>query len=302
MTVLSAGAFSGLPALVLLDLSNNSLEALPAGVFSELPTLRFLYLGNNSLTALPGGVFSGLTDLQLLLLDGNPGSESFRPIANAGPDQTAVAAQVVTLTATASDADPWGDNVAMAWRRTDNSGSSLNLMGAETASLSFVMPAGVAGLEFELRVTGRGGDHLVDTDSLRVRHPDAVVTLTGAEAAATTTNIVEDSINLVYTYSAADLHGRVLAGNIKVAAAVDGVAVTPAIYVDEAGGMGEITIVLKRESYPAPGSHSLAVTLSLSAAADGFCLGRDQFDHHAVQLFHPLNCRRRGWHLPVRDA
>ena len=30
-----------------------------------------------------------------------------------------------------------------------------------------------------------------------------------------TTDIVEDSINLVYTYSAADLHGRVLAGKIK---------------------------------------------------------------------------------------
>ena len=64
-----------------------------------------------------------------------------------------------------------------------------------------------------------------------------------------------------------------MAGKIEVTAAVDGVALTPAIYVDETRGRGEITVVLKRESYPAPGSHSLAVTLSLSAAADGFVLG-----------------------------
>ena len=35
----------------------------------------------------------------------------------------------------------------------------------------------------------------------------------------------------------------------------------------------EITVVLRRESYPAPSSHLLAVTLSLSAAAKGFVLG-----------------------------
>ena len=49
----------------------------------------------------------------------------------------------------------------------------------------------------------------------RVRDPDTVVTtLTGPEPVATA-DIVEDSINLVYTYSAADLHGRVLAGKLK---------------------------------------------------------------------------------------
>ena len=301
LTELPMGIFAGLPALALLNLNNNSLEALPAGVFSELPTLRYLYLGDNSLTALPADVFADLTALEglnlannrlaalpasafsglpalvLLLLDGNPGSESFRPIADAGADQTAGADQVVTLTATASDVDPWGDNVRYVWRRTDNSGSDLTLMDAETASLSFVMPAGATGLEFELRVTGRGANgvvnYFVDTDSLKVRHPDAVVTLTGPEPAATTTNIVEDSINLVYTYSAADLHGRILTGSIEVAAAVDGAAVSPAIYVDETGGMGEITVVLRREAYPNPDGHSLTVTLSLSAAAAGFVLG-----------------------------
>ena len=277
IVTLQEGDFAGLTNLSQLLLSNNSLEALPAGVFSGLPALLFLNLNDNSLEALPAGVFSGLPALRFLYLDGNPGSEGFRPIADAGADQTAVAAQVVILTATASGDDPWGNNVRYVWTRTDNSGSELTLMDAETASPSFVMPAGATGLEFELRVTGRGGDHFVGADSLKVRHPDAVVTLAGPEPAATTTNVVEDSINLVYTYtySAADLHGRVLvlAGNIEVTAAVDGVAVTPDINIDEARGQGEITVVLRRQEYPGPIGHLLAVTLSLSAGAEGFVLG-----------------------------
>ena len=290
---LQEGDFSGFTALSFLSLEDNSLEALPAGVFSELPSLRLLNLNDNSLmalpggvfsglallvlrldgnslTALPGGVFSGLTGLSTLELGGNSGSEGFRPIANAGADQTAGAGQAVTLMATASDDDPWGDNVSYVWTRTDNSGSDLTLMNAETASPSFVMPEGATGLEFELSVTGRGGTRFVGTDSLKVRHPDSVVTLTGPEPAATT-DIGGDSINLVYTYSAADLHGRVLAGKIEVAAAVDGDAIIPTININ--GARGSITVVLRREEYPGPIGHLLAVTLSLSAAADGFVLG-----------------------------
>ena len=79
------------------------------------------------------------------------------------------------MTATAGEDDPWGDNVRYVWTRTDNSGVSLTLMDAETASPSFVMPAGATGLEFELRVTGRGShhdaEHFVGADSLEVRHP-----------------------------------------------------------------------------------------------------------------------------------
>ena len=192
LTALPEDVFAGLTALKYLYLHKNNLMELSADVFSGLPSLQVLRLHNNSLTALPGGVFSGLPALNLLSLNGNPGIEGFRPIANAGADQTAGAGQVVTLMATASDADPWGDNVSYAWTQTDNSGNVLPLMGADTASPSFVMPAGaivmsagVAGLEFELRVTGRGGDHFVGTDSLKIRH-SVVVTLTGPEPAATT--------------------------------------------------------------------------------------------------------------------
>ena len=302
IVTLQEGDFAGLTNVSQLLLSNNSLEALPAGVFSGLPALLFLNLNNNSLEALPAGVFSGLTALDFLLLDGNPGSEGFRPIADAGADQTAGAAQVVTLTATASGDDPWGDNVRYVWTRTDNSGSELTLMDAETASPSFVMPAGATGLEFELRVTGRGGDHFVGTDSLKVRHPDAVVTLTGPVLAATTTNVVEESISLVYTYSAVDLHGRVLAGNLEVTAAVDGVAIIPDINIDEASGQGEITVVLRRQEYPGPIGHLLAVTLSLSAAAEGFVLGEPNSITTPFSFFSsvdPSVCARTE---QVRDA
>ena len=305
IVALQEGDFAGLTNLSQIVLSNNRLAALPAGVFSGLPALLFLNLNNNSLEALPAGVFSGLPALRFLYLDGNPGNEGFRPIADAGADQTAAAAQVVILTATASGDDPWGDNVRYLWTRTDNSGSELTLMDAETASPSFVMPAGATGLEFELRVTGRGGDNFVGTDSLKVRHPDpnaVVVTLTGPEPAATTTNIVEDSINLVYTYSAADLHGRVLAGNIEVTAAVDGVAITPDINIDEASGQGEITVVLRRQEYPGPIGHLLAVTLSLSAAAEGFVLGEPSSMTTTFSFFSsvdPSVCARTE---QVRDA
>ena len=96
------------------------------------------------------------------------------------------------------------------------------------------------------------------------------MTLSGPVPAATT-DIAESAINLVYTYIANELHGRVLTGSIEVAAAIDGFAVTPAVDVDEVQGRGKITVVLRRQAYPYPGEHELAVTLS--AAAEGFVLG-----------------------------
>ena len=100
---------------------------------------------------------------------------------------------------------------------------------------------------------------------------DTVVTLSGPVPVGAT-GISTEELSLVYSYSADDLHGRVLTGSIEVAAAIDGVAITPSIEVDEAQGRGEITVILQRLEYPEPGEHELAVTLSLSAAAEGFVL------------------------------
>ena len=90
---------------------------------------------------------------------------------------------------------------------------------------------------------------------------------------ADATAIAGDELSLVYSYSADDLRGRTLMGNVDVVASVDGVAITPTVgYVD--GVIGEITIILSRAEYPEPDEHELAVTLSLSATATGFALGK----------------------------
>ncbi len=271
LEVLPAGLFNGLFNLKILHLWDNLLAALPASVFSDLAELDSLYLQRNSLRGLPAGVFSDLSNLNLVLLDNNPGSEGFLPVANAGVDQVAEVGQTVTLRAIVSDTDPWGDNVTYVWALTESSGNAVELVGADSASPSFAMPADAAELEFELTVTGRGGDRYTDSDTVMVRLliPDTVVTLSGP-APMDATNIVGDDLSLVYSYSAAELRGRVLSGSIGVTAAVDGIMITPASHsVDGAGG--EITVVLRREAYPAPDEHELVV--GLSALTAGFALG-----------------------------
>ena len=172
---LPPGIFNGLSALHGLHLYDNSLTALPAGLFSDLRELELLNLSGNSLTALPTGLFSDLRALRILFLQGNPGSEDFLPIADAGAGQVVEAGQIVTLTATASDTDPWGDNVRYAWAQIDNGGDLVTLKDAHTARPSFVMPAGATALEFELTVTGLGGAGYADTDSVTVLDPSVVV-------------------------------------------------------------------------------------------------------------------------------
>ena len=268
---LPASIFDGLAALRTLQLNNNNLAALPAGVFDDPYRLQFLHLESNRLTALPAGIFSGTRNLVGLHLQDNPGGEGFLPIASAGADQVVEAGQIAILTATVSDTDPWGDNVSYAWAQIDNGGDLVTLRDADTALPSFVMPAGATALEFKLTVTGRGGARYADTDSVTVRLPATVVTLAGPMhdlLPAGATAIVGNGLRLIYSYSADDLRGRVLTGSIEVAASIDGAAITHDIRID--GVRGEITVVLRRQAYPDPGEHELAVTLS--AAAEGFVL------------------------------
>ena len=152
--------------------------------------------------------------------------------------------------------------------------------------------------EHELAVTlslsaADAGFVLAEPSSIRTRFsfgvlvvPDTVVTLSGP-VPADATGISGNELSLVYSYSADDLHGRVLTGSIEVAATIDGLAITPAIEVDEDEGRGRITVVLRRRAYPDAGEHELAVTLSLSAADAGFVLGepssiRTQFSFEAL--------------------
>ena len=155
------------------------------------------------------------------------------------------------------------------WRQLE--GPSVTLSDANARETTFTAPAASTLLVFELTATDSGGRQYTDRISLAVTAvavPDTVVILSGPEPADATA-IVGNELSLVYSYSADDLRGRVLAGNIEVAAAVDDVPVVPDTRVDEAGG--EITVVLLRQKYPYPGEHELVV--SLSAAAEGFVLG-----------------------------
>ena len=168
LTAVPEGLFAGLTELETLSLHDNSLTAVPEGLFAGLAELETLSLQDNDLMTLPAGVFSDLRSLRTLDLSGNPGSSAFLPIADAGAGQAVEAGQVLILRALASDTDPWGDNVAHSWVQTDNSGVRVELTGVDTATLSFVAPASVVELEFELRVTGRGGRQYMSTDTVVV--------------------------------------------------------------------------------------------------------------------------------------
>ncbi len=79
------------------------------------------------------------------------------PVANAGPTQTVIAGQTVTLDASQSS-DPEETPLTFSWRQT--AGPSVPLSDATAVRPTFVAPAigeGSAALAFELRVTDAGG-------------------------------------------------------------------------------------------------------------------------------------------------
>ena len=157
------------------------------------------------------------------------------------------------------------------WSWWQLAGPEVALSNANARETTFTAPATSTLLVFELTATDSGGRKYTDSISLAVTAvavPDTVVTLSGP-VPTDATDIVDDELSLVYSYSADDLHGRVLTGSIEVAAAVDGVPVAHDSRVDGAGG--EITVVLRRQTYPDPDEHELVVTLS--AAAESFALG-----------------------------
>ena len=118
ISVLAAGDFAGLTALIELYLNNNELETLPEDVFAGLTRLKVLTLYYNELTTLPDGVFGPLTSLNFLYLGDNPRAP-FAPTAVALPDAgtVLVAGGTVTLDGSGSGG-PWGTNVTYRWALT----------------------------------------------------------------------------------------------------------------------------------------------------------------------------------------
>jgi hypothetical protein len=68
---IEAGAFSGLPNLTTLLLSDNSLSSIEAGTLNGLTKLRELPLHSNQLSSIKAGTFNGLINLTELSLNDN---------------------------------------------------------------------------------------------------------------------------------------------------------------------------------------------------------------------------------------
>ena len=153
LTMLPAGIFDNNTALEVLGLAGNDLATLPAGIFDNLTALKELGLRWNELTTLPESIFAELMALRALTLDRNPG-EPFRPVANAGSEQTVSSGTTVSLSGAATG--PWGNNVAWQWVQVDGATSNtvvtdgVTLTGATDATASFTAPPRTTTLHFKL--------------------------------------------------------------------------------------------------------------------------------------------------------
>ena len=180
LTELPAGLFAELDRLEVLQLVENRLRAFPAAALADVAgTLQWLILRsndiasidagaldgmtellrlelqNNALASLPDDLLRPLTKLEIVELYGNPGFNGFAPVVEAIPEQSfgrGQWGQRVDLEAVLG-ASPWGDNVIWSWPQT---GSSVTLNDADTATPWFTAPAVDADTRFTFTATATG--------------------------------------------------------------------------------------------------------------------------------------------------
>ena len=181
---LPAGSFDRLGRLEYLNLEANKLETLPPGIFDRLGRMDELSLHGNELTALRDGVFGKLTSVRFLDVEGNPGYDTFVPVADAGGDLQAEPGAAVTLAGNATG--PWDANVLWSWEQVDSGGNALmqstvTLTGADTPAPSFSAPDAPATLHFKVTVTARGTiyDPDIDRDVEPITGTDTVTVRVG---------------------------------------------------------------------------------------------------------------------------
>ena len=183
LTELPAGLFAELDRLEVLQLVENRLRAFPAAALADVAgTLQWLILRsndiasidagaldgmtellrlelqNNALASLPDDLLRPLTKLEIVELYGNPGFNGFAPVVEAIPEQSfgrGQWGQRVDLEAVLG-ASPWGDNVIWTWPQT---GSSVTLNDADTATPWFTAPTVDADTTFNLQGDGDGPGH-----------------------------------------------------------------------------------------------------------------------------------------------
>ena len=185
LTSLPTRLFEGLNGIQTLNLGHNQLTSLPTRLFEELETLQRIMLESNQLTSLakdtfagtpnlididlrvnrlgagglPDGIFEPLTKLLAVRLQGNPGTKSFKPMADAGEGRTVSAGETVTLSGTSTG--PWGSNVTYAWRQLSATGepvSTVELSATDVAEPTFNVPVldEETTVKLELKLRGRG--------------------------------------------------------------------------------------------------------------------------------------------------
>ncbi len=105
---LRPGDFAGLGRLSIVFRTSNALSTLPAGVFDGLDGITLLNLTDNAPAqgGLEDGVFEPLRGLDTLALGQNPGSTSFRPLADTGADLALGAGETGTLGAPGTGGGP----------------------------------------------------------------------------------------------------------------------------------------------------------------------------------------------------
>ncbi len=186
LSSLPAGIFDSLGSLTTLNLENNELSSLPAGIFNNLDSLATLILRDNQLSSLPAGIFERLTSLETIDLSDNPGTDSFKPSANAGSDRTTTVGEVVRLDATATDGGPFGSNLSFAWLQDGSDSTTVTLTGAATATPTFTVPADTPdGTVFQFDLTVVGGNKfetLNDSSRQRLTDSDSVAVTAIARA------------------------------------------------------------------------------------------------------------------------
>jgi hypothetical protein len=107
------------------------------------------------------------------------GQANRAPAANAGGDQNAI--ELTTVNLSGSGTDPDNDTLTFAW--TQSAGTNVTLSSPNAALANFTAPDVTVGvpdiLTFQLTVTDPSGLSSVDSVSITVQEPAAVVTISG---------------------------------------------------------------------------------------------------------------------------
>lgn len=103
-------------------------------------------------------------DVSVAICFGDPQfcSQTFQPVANAGPDQTVMSGSVVTLDGSASE----GDIGSFSWAQTG--GPTVSLNGANGAVATFIAPFVASAVTLSFQLTVVSGANQADTDSTSV--------------------------------------------------------------------------------------------------------------------------------------